>query len=218
MTRPIEPLFPSHPAHVIYHQHCGHVLRRVLLPDPEDKSQSGCICDLPPEAMWQTRRLERGDISCEIDELTYEARSVATECNACFGHPAGDEGRETSSETESASDSTIVDGSTPKSKRRSLRSAKRRSPRVAKRTSVYSAAKATPASKLAMKLGKMELERSPVSPVKRKRKSKKQENRRENRQEDRQEDKQVAKQGDDTGLTIEERVWKHLRSGPVGTS
>ncbi|KAF3922204.1 hypothetical protein ABW21_db0208287 [Orbilia brochopaga] len=205
MTRPVEPLFPSHPAHVIYHQQCGHVLRRVLLSDPEDKSQSGCICDMPPEPIWQTKRLERGGVTCEIDELTYEARSVATECNACLGLSSGAEGHEISSESESAgSDSTIVGNSSPKSKRRSPRSAKKRSARSAKRGSIYSKAKATPATKLAMRLETMDIEQSsPRSPVKQRR-------RRLNRQN--------AKQGDNLGLTIEERVWKHLRSGPIDGS
>ncbi|KAJ6260329.1 hypothetical protein Dda_4554 [Drechslerella dactyloides] len=205
MTRPVEPEFPSHPVHVIYHQQCGHTLRRVLRVDPDDESQSGCICDLPPQEIWQTRRLQRGGVSCEIDELTYEARSVPTKCNACTGmtHRVGD--HEMSSETESAGDQGVTTrASLTKSKRRSSKSARKRSPRGAKRGSVYAAAKATPATRLATKLEKMGIERSPSgSPVKRRRRSN---------------NKQNAKQGDEMGLTIEERVWKHLRSGPVSAS
>ncbi|KAF3905882.1 hypothetical protein AA313_de0209054 [Arthrobotrys entomopaga] len=84
MPRPNESAYPGHPAHIIHHEYCGHVLRRVLKPDPADKTQTGCICDMPPEEIWQTKRMERGGATCEIDELTYEARSLPVECNACL--------------------------------------------------------------------------------------------------------------------------------------
>ncbi|KAK6517388.1 hypothetical protein TWF281_004045 [Arthrobotrys megalospora] len=202
MTRPLEPLHPSHPAHIVHHQLCNHILRRVYKASPDDISQTGCICDHPPEEIVRPICLERGGIPCRIDELTYEAISLPTECNSCAesgssrGSPDGSSESEVAKEKEGRS----AVKSAGKGKKKNAKV----SPGVNKvgvRSSKRISASHTPATRLAMGFGGLGIQSpSTTSPGSgSSKKSKK----------GRRKSKEMNEE------TVEERVWKHLRSGPV---
>ncbi|EPS45265.1 hypothetical protein H072_727 [Dactylellina haptotyla CBS 200.50] len=182
---------------------------------------------MPPEEIWQTRRLERGGVICEIDELTYEARSLSLDCNACLD--ARNKGGNLSASSESDSDHQkknnngdhVTKEPGAKGGKKPRRKPSGSSPKgVNKRQQRVSDAKskATPATRSAMGLRKLELqsESSPSSSSgSGSDASKKMGRRRKGKA------KGAGSKGEQTGGTgeldtVEERVWKHLRSRPVG--
>ncbi|KAK6535257.1 hypothetical protein TWF694_001725 [Orbilia ellipsospora] len=204
MPRQNESTYLSHPAHIIYHEYCGHILRRVLKPDPADKTQTGCICDMPPEEIWQTKRVERGEATCEIDELMYEARSLPAECNACLEDRMGGGHHATS---ESESDHGKI---TSTSSKRVMKSGLRRkasSPKIlrVKKKPRCSAVKATPTTRLARELERLGIDSESLASSSGSDSSRRGKKR----------GRKPKVQSLVVGETIEEQIWKHLRSGPV---
>ncbi|KAF3936505.1 hypothetical protein ABW19_dt0210643 [Dactylella cylindrospora] len=208
MTRPTEPLFPSHPPHVIHHEPCGHILRRVLVPIPGDASRTGCMCDMPPEPKWETHRFERGGVQCEIDELTYEARSVKIECNACLeARTAGPASRDEENNVKQTAKVTLKCNKVVKRTPKSVRKRASPSPKV----------KGTPMTKLAREIEGLGIEPSTPTPSKRKRRSTRQANQSENETEKIM-DEDTEMIDIETGFeegSIEDRVWKALRSRDI---
>ncbi|KAK6351833.1 hypothetical protein TWF718_004979 [Orbilia javanica] len=194
MTRPVDPLYPSHPAHIVHHQHCNHILRRVYKTSPDDPSQTGCICSQAPEGIVRPICLERGGVPCRIDELTYEIVSLPIECNYCAERSSSMGSEEVSSEsemtvTEEDDERGVKSGGKSKGKGRT-------GGKVQKRVGMSD----TLAARLAVGFGGLEIQ-SPSSTSSGSdfgRKGKKGGSKRKSKG------------------SLEETVWKQLRSGPVG--
>ncbi|KAK6338363.1 hypothetical protein TWF730_002427 [Orbilia blumenaviensis] len=212
MTRPIEPLHPCHPAHIVHHQHCDHVLRRIYKLSPEDPSQTGCICSSPPEEIVRPICLERGGIPCRIDEVTYETVSVPAECNFCAavgGRCDGD--GDSRMEDEITTESEAVNKEREGEAKSAMQGVKkgRKKGKGSSENSKKGDIAYTPGTKLNVGFSQLGLQSPSASGSGSDSSASKKSSRR------RKSSKKPKEAAGDNAESIEERVWKYLRSGPV---